>query len=269
MSQIRRILFRLLILASCGLSGLNAFEIDRVILSTNNDPRYIEFWPVVAKVWQAMGIRPTLALIATEDCPIDTSLGDIIRFDPMPDVSEVLQAQAIRLLVPAFFPEDICLISDIDMLPMGSSYFKDWAKSCPEDTFLVYRDWVWADWLKRTSMCYNAAKGKLFADMFGVTSPEDIPHILRKWQNLNWGWETDELVLYASINEWESKGNPVMRLHHAVGPRLDRGGWNIDFDLIDVTSYHDCHCPRPYSENKETIDKIVNALLVHYEKNKY
>lgn len=149
----------------------SAFQIDRVILSTNNDPLYIQFWPVVARVWKTMGFQPTLALIATEDCQVDTSLGDVIRFEPLSDVSE--EAQAIRLLVPYFFSEDVCLLSDIDMIPMSRSYFVDYAHSSPDYAFLVYRDGAWGN-AHRYSICYNAAKGKIFSEIFGINSPEDI-----------------------------------------------------------------------------------------------
>jgi hypothetical protein len=251
------------VVLSCAPILVHAFPLHRVILSTNNDPLYIQFWPIVAPIWESMGIRPTLALIATEDCPIDTSIGDVLRFDPLPDVPEALQAQAIRLLIPAFFPDDVCLISDIDMLPMSPSYFIEWALPCPDDAFLVYRDIVWGD-SSRYTMCYNAAKGRVFAEIFGVHSLEDIPKILRYWNSLQLGWETDELVLFADLIKWENKGNLVMRLGHFIPKRLDRGQWKID-DSFDASQWVDCHCPRPYMDHKESIDIVLKSLKEHIE----
>jgi hypothetical protein len=47
-------------------------KIDRVILSTDNNPDYIQFWPIVSRVWQEyIGIKPTLALIADKSVYID------------------------------------------------------------------------------------------------------------------------------------------------------------------------------------------------------
>ena len=244
-----------------GVTSLNAFELKRVILATNNNPNYIQFWPIVAPLWQAMGIRPTLALIAYEDCPIDTTLGDVIRFDPIPNVAESTQAQTIRLLLPALFPDDICIISDIDMLPVSQSYFIDGAANCPEDTFLVYRDCAHGCGYPHYPMCYNAAKGSVFAAIFGISEFKDIKETIAAWSDYGLGWNTDECLLYYFLTQWEEAGGPVMRLGHGVGPRIDRLWWPEDLSKLDVTQYIDCHCPRPFEHYKESINQIAEAVL--------
>ncbi|HLB40602.1 MAG TPA: hypothetical protein VJJ83_02325, partial [Candidatus Babeliales bacterium] len=82
-----------------------SFKLDRVILSTDNKPEYIQFWPIVARAWQELvGLRPTLVLVADESVQVDTSLGDVIRFQPVPEVPTGLQAQVLRLFLPVLFP---------------------------------------------------------------------------------------------------------------------------------------------------------------------
>ena len=41
-------------------------KIDNVILSSNNDPKYLDFWPIVSKAWQNLGIKPYLFYIGKE-----------------------------------------------------------------------------------------------------------------------------------------------------------------------------------------------------------
>ena len=241
--------------------SLSAMELKRVILAANNDPKYVQFWPVVAPIWQAMGLRPTLAFIAPPGCPIDTSMGDVIRFDPIPGVPESLQAQTIRLLLPALFPDDACLIADIDMLPISRSYFVDGAASCPDDAFLVYRDCAYGWNAARYPMCYIAAKGAQFASVFDIHGWDAIAGKITQWEQWGYGWDTDELLLYYFLSKWERKGGHVFRLGHGVGPRIDRGYWPNQASLIDVSGYIDCHCPRPYSEHKQIIDQISRAIL--------
>ncbi len=207
-----------------------------------------------------MGIRPTLALIAEESCPIDTSIGDVVRFSPLPGISEALQAKVVRLLLPALFPDDVCIISDIDMLPISSMYFHDGASCCPEDGFLVYRDGVPELNGTRYPMCYVAAKGKVFSSIFGVSHSGMIPKIIQQWANIGYGWNTDELLLYSYARVWESRGGHVVRLGHETKGRLDRGSWYADFDQIDFSNYIDCHCPRPYSAYQESIDQVVEGI---------
>jgi hypothetical protein len=251
-------LLALLILFICPLQAL---ELQRVILATNNNPNYIQFWPIVAPLWKQMGLKPTLALIADKDCPIDTSLGDVIRFDPLPDVPESLQAQAIRLLLPVLFPNETCLISDIDMLPISKRYFEEGAKGCPDYAFLVYRNKApgYAQGGKYP-MCYLAAKGYVFSAIFGICTYEQIPGMLRNFAKAGLGWYTDEWMVYAYAKQWEKRGGRIFCLNHTVEARLDRIQWNVDFNNLEIGKYIDCHCPRPYSEHRSTIDRVVEAI---------
>ncbi len=255
---------KIIIFLSLLILPLNALELKRVILSTNNNPDYIEFWPVVAPLWEAMGFRPTLALIASEDCPIDTSIGDVIRFDPIPGVAESLQAQVVRLFLPSLFPDDGCLISDIDMIPVSRSYFIEGATRCLDDEFLVYRNLA-PGYEKggRYPMCYMAAKGRVFGSIFGISNYEQIAPLIQSWSAVGHGWSTDEIMVYAYAKEWERNGGNVVCLDHGVWGRLDRGHWklkNSKLKDLDISKYIDCHCPRPYSDYRPSIDQVVQAI---------
>lgn len=238
-----------------------ALELDRVILSTNNNPLYIEFWPIIAPIWQAMGIRPTLALIADENCPIDTSIGDVVRFDPIPGVSEALQAQAIRLLLPILYPDEGCLLSDVDMIPISKPYFVDNAKACPDDALLVYRDKADDYHFGKFPMCYVAGKGRVFGEVFRIQKKEDIQEQLLEWSELGFGWNTDEILLSAHALFWEmNEGGKLLRLGHEVSGRLDRCTWLDLAEHIHLSDYIDCHSPRPYSDYKEVLDALVEQI---------
>jgi len=252
---------RILLIWIILISNCNCLELKRVILSTDQNPFYTEFWPIVAPIWNEMGFKPTLALIAENDADIDTSLGDVIRFSPLPDIPHSLQAQTIRLLLPILFPDEGCLISDIDMIPISRNYFLDGAAVCPEDGFLVYRDRAEGCIGSRYPMCYVAAKGSVFASLFQISNRDQIPQLIHLWANRGYGWNTDELILYSSVNQWEKRGGHVVRLGHETFGRLDRGNWKIDFESLDLSQYIDCHCPRPYSAYRDSIDLLVNQVL--------
>ncbi len=250
----------LMLIAGVWILPLSAMKLDRVILSSNNDPNYLQFWPVVAPIWKLMGLQPTLALIANEDCIVDTSIGDVIRFSPIEGVPESTQAQAIRLLLPILFPGEVCITSDIDMIPISRSYFHDGASICPEDTFLVYRDSVYPE---HYPMCYVAGKGAVFGAVFSVYHYEDIEPAIKKWNALGHGWNTDERVLYQSVLDWKERGGKMLILHSGAHPRLDRGGWFEDLKE-PLNGYIDCHCPRPYEDHQKTIDQVVEAIYALY-----
>ena len=258
MSQLL-LLLTVLGLLTCSSYGI---EIKRVIISTNDNPLYIEFWPVVARVWQSMGIRPTLALIADEECAVDTSLGDVIRFSPIPGISTALQAQVYRLFLPVLFPEEGCLISDIDIIPISRTYFVEGASPCPDQGFLVYRDNAFGPRTNQYPMCYVAALGSVFASVFQVYDKSQFADRIRQWTKISNCWETDQWMLYRLVNAWERKGGLVVRLGHDVGPRIDRSDWQTGLNPDEILRYIDCHCPRPYSAYKASIDRIVYAVVL-------
>lgn len=248
------------------VSGL---KLDRVILATDANPMYLEFWPIAAKVWrQVTGLRPTLALIADSSVTVDETLGDVIRFEPIPGISTALQAQVIRLLLPAFFPDDGCILSDIDMIPLQKNYFINHAINVPDDFFIIYRNRAYNDQDNHYPICYNAAKGRVFADVFGITgitSTElraSIRAKIAQWANLNHGWHTDELYLTQGIQNWQHYQTHVIKLNHDTGPRIDRNRWGYDINFFKAGIYLDAHLLRPYAKHKSEIDRLVHLLKI-------
>lgn len=243
--------------------NLNALKLDRVILATDTHENYIQFWPIVAKVWkEVVGVTPTLALIADESVAIDETCGDVIRFDPIPGVPTSLQAQAIRLLLPAYFPADGCIISDIDMIPLQKSYFVDSIEYIPDDRFIIYRDGAY-EWMAypRYPMCYVAAKGSVFKELFDIQALGDIPKIIQQWHKKSLGWNTDELMLYAYVSTWGAKTKRVIKLGHGTFGRVDRLDWQFDCKKVRSHAYIDAHMPRPYEKFKKSIDQLIKGLL--------
>ncbi|MEX0671809.1 MAG: hypothetical protein WD068_00470 [Candidatus Babeliales bacterium] len=239
-----------------------ALTLDRVILATDAHENYIQFWPLVAKAWRdIVGIRPTLALIADMSVEIDQSCGDVIRFAPIPGVPTSLYAQTIRLLLPAYFPDDGCIISDIDMMPLQKKYFIESINDVSDDRFVVYRGRTY-DWMAapRYPMCYIAAKGSIFKEVFKIQKLGDIPAIVRSWYARGFGWDTDELMLYEYISLWQEKTNRLTKLLHDSSGRIDRLAWQFDSAKLKNLIYIDAHMPRPYHLHKELIDQLIKGL---------
>lgn len=245
----------------------NAITIDRVILGCDANPLYLEFWPVVARTWEEIvGIKPTLALIATADVKIDESLGDVIRFEPIEGIPTAFQAQVIRLLLPIFFKDEVCIISDMDMIPCQKSYFVDSVKDLPEDAFIVYKDGAFeADVYKEYPMCYNVARGSTFQEIFNVSSAEDINAIMSHWYGLGLGWTSDQQILYAALNNWPDKNTRLIKLGHPVIGRIDRAYWAYQTHAVAFHYYIDSHMLRPYSKYKNEIDGLVDLLIKRAE----
>jgi hypothetical protein len=273
------LLFLLYFYASCLLS----VKIDRVILSTNNNPCYLDFWPMIAKAWNQMGVKPTLALIGDQDLKIDESLGDIVRFEPINNISTAYHAQVIRLLLPCYFEDDVCLISDIDMLPLNKDYLLGTVDEFSDDKFVVYSTYM--DKFRTSHgiipLCYTAAKGKIYKEIFQISELSDIKKTIQYWYKLSatlkapeeiddkakWTrkmiWSTDERMLTAYLKIWKKKDGCLIKLGNTFERTIDRNNWKYDIELLKNGYYRDAHLPKPISDpdNKNKI----NTLLKHAE----
>jgi len=244
--------------------SLSAFKIDRVIISTDMNSMYKDFWPVVAEAWKKIvGIKPTLAFIAPKDAYIDESIGDVIRFEPIPGISTALQAQVIRLLLPLYFEDEVCLISDMDMLPLSKSFFIDNVVDAPDDSFVVYRSAAILRW-NQYPMCYNAAKGKTYKEIFGLTGIDDITNCIKRLaQEFGHVWSTDQMALFQYLKRWPDFKTRCILLGHTVevpDKTISRAQWHYDVQKLKRGGYIDAHMLRPYSKYKDHIDRLAGYL---------
>lgn len=249
-------------LCTCTFLPNYALRPQRVILAADANPTYIEFWPIVAKAWkERIGIKPTLALIAHDHVQVDESLGDVIRFKPLPGIPSSFYGQIIRLLIPVLYPDEVCILSDIDMLPISKVYYVDLIASVPEDNFVVYNDRAYGKNAKQYPICYCVAKGSVFREIFGVSSLDEIPAKIQEWYALKIGWTADETILYWTLKQWRGYANRVKLLGYETGnQRIDRSKWKFDHKLLKAGYYIDSHMLRPYSIYKDKIDPLLKGL---------
>lgn len=254
----KKCIFFLFFLALIDTKAISSLKITRAIVSSDTNPMYLDFWPIVAKMWKDhIGIQPTLALIAPEETIVDTSIGDVIRFEPIPGISTALQAQVIRLLLPAYFEDDVCITSDIDMIPLNKDFFLNTVQDVPDDTFVNYDFWYGETY----QMCYNIGKGTLFKEIFNINSVEDIETIIKSWAAENIGWITDEVILTRSLRAWHRFSTNFLRIYCPKGKRVDRSDWHNPKKRSGKSHYIDSHMLRPYSKYKKQIDKLIKFYL--------
>ena len=217
-----------------------------VIFSSDNNPNYCEFEPLVSSMWETLGFEPFYAQIGTEQFPL------------IPGVESSLQSQIVRLYAAKLFPDRIVLTTDIDMLPFDQNYF--WSKLPKSDNQIVIYSSD-AHEGKRYPMCYLSAYGKVLSSIVLENVNETWEEFVLRLNSLELGWNTDELYVTERIDncsfdkvkynrEWE---------YGMAKNRLDRVHWTLQ-----NVSYIDAHCPRPYSKYKEEIDPLKNLIKLNY-----
>jgi hypothetical protein len=137
-------------------------KIDYVIMSTDGNELYDDFWEINKSIWNnVIGIKPILVIIGDEDKIENNEDCIIIYYKKVEGVETSFQSQIARLYVTSLFLENTLLISDIDMIPLSKEYFINFADEVKENQILIYTaDAYGYNQQKRYPMCYNLAKGK-------------------------------------------------------------------------------------------------------------
>jgi hypothetical protein len=206
----------------------------RVILASNTNPEYIQFWPLVARHWKLVhGITPTLFFLGPEDRPVDKTCGDVIFVEPWPGIPTSFQAQIIRLFAPSLFSEDCCIICDIDLLLLDANFFQG-IRDLPENVWISLNRYP--PRIPYVSLSYQIAMGKTFREVFRCSGTlADIRDKVKTHAGGNLSWITDELVLSAALQKWAGTGaNQRWKKIHTPGI------WGGKAAIRSVTRFFHC-----------------------------
>ena len=250
-------------------------RIEYAIHSSDSNSMYLDFWPVVSKIWKLrFGVTPVLVYIdENHDIDIDDTFGEVVKYKPVDGIPLYLQTLWVRYWYPTQKPNNICILSDIDMLPLSKPYFVDQIENIPND-FYVHLNSCIQDYGTLPS-CYHVAKGSKYKEVLQLhDSWEDsINHL----HSLNKGhdpggdefaggkdsWFADETYATEKVVEYcmKNKNEGTALILRNGYRRIDRSSWSYDINLLMEDYYHDSHSIRPYKEHKEEIDKLVNLVL--------
>lgn len=254
-------------------------KIKYAIHSSDSNPFYLDFWPLVAKVWvEKFNIIPVLVYIDEKDLDIPSCGGLVIKKKPIEGVPIYLQNLWVRYWIPSIFPDDVSIISDIDMFPLSRFYFVDQLVSIDENKYIHLHPNI--EGYGTLSSCYHVAKGSVFKDILELHDVwEDSMHFLH---NLNLGknlvgdfgggkaWFADEQhATNMVLKKKEVNDSSVLFLERPRGLnwlRIDRSCWQYEKVLLNYDYYLDAHSIRPYSVHKTKIDQFLYIVLKAHNK---
>jgi hypothetical protein len=253
-------------------------RLTHVLLASDLNPRYVEFWPLVSRAWSEIaGVEPVLVLVAREwEVPaLLRDDGRVHRFEPLDGVHSAFQAQCIRLLYPALLDAPgAVLISDMELLPMRRGYWHEPLAALDAAFFVSYRD---VDHGKgMVAIPFNAAEPATWGEIFGIRTEEDVRERLQRWAHGREyagvrggsGWFTDQLVLHDTLGPWGERTGRLWlldddytgfrRLHRArAGATLTPGQRRS----IRAGRYSDFNAPVPASEHRAVIEEAVELAI--------
>ncbi len=235
-------------------------KIDYVLVGSTQDNMYLDFWPIISKVWKKrFNITPVLGLICDEHSDFyDDGNGLVKKFKKINGVSEGLQSQVVRLYLTNFLNGN-CLISDIDMIPISRKYFIDDVEVYDDEDFIIFSSHhPGTQTNNEYPMCYILGNNKTYKSIFEM--PIMWEHFLSSLPSF--GWATDQKYIYERINSSNYKKLKFPFRNFMEKNRIDRIDWNYNYKLLNDNIYIDCHSLRPYSSYKNQIDLLVENLLL-------
>jgi hypothetical protein len=260
--------------------------------SCDSNPMYLDFWPLVSKVWRLrMGIEPILIYVdENHDIPIDTTYGRVLKLKPVPGIPTYMNSVWGRFWGATLFPDKVCIVSDIDMFPISKTYFFDQIRNTSSTKYVhLYGP------LNRTRpdrfaqqprvgyfyssdniipVCYHVAKGSVLMSVLRINpnweqSLRDMashaytPREIHGQHETMPSWGIDEDYTTKLINSYPDQNIFSFRARYHA--RIDRTNWSYTPAEVKLDAYADCHSVRPLSDpaNRAKVDALVDLLLSH------
>ena len=250
-------------------------KIDKVLVSSDDNPLYLDFWESCSRVWKEnMGIDPVLLYLGNGSRPAER-YGKVVQIEPSKSFPMYIQTLWVRYWYPRTQPDTCFCVSDIDMYPLNRDYFTKMIKGWPQDSHghLTNYSQPWPS-------CYHVGLGSTFQSMFSL--PEAFEPSLAELMTFSsrrlstphpeFGfkdWGIDES--YASFKLSENKVTGAIKTvhldRHPSTRRLDRSNWSFREEDVAKGKYLDCHSIRPYTDHKESIEKVLAAIPVYKQQN--
>tara|TARA_R110000787_G_scaffold128219_1_gene239919 strand:+ start:1195 stop:1920 length:726 start_codon:yes stop_codon:yes gene_type:complete len=236
-------------------------KIDYVILSSDENELYSDFYPVVSRQWKHFGLNVMYIKITDEDTLLrNTDTGCEINIKAVKDIDTGFQSQIVRLYASQILNNKNILISDIDMLPLSSKYYVENAKKVENNKILIYSGQPYTD-VPHYPACYILGNSDILREVWDIEeSYEDF--VRKMYAFSNGDWNTDEKYMYTKLSEFENKIVLRDRKFSHCSSRFDRVNNDTWRDTLDVEKllkggYIDSHLIRPYSKHKESIDRLL------------
>jgi len=256
---------------------------NKVIVSTD-DSHFKDFWPLVCIGWKKF--FPEVKIVCgfvTNRMEDDTLIkdmrqyGEVHIFPIVPNIPTASQGKMTRLILASKFDDEICLIDDIDSVPLQKSYLTNIfttniMNKIKEGNLVVFG----ANVYKNTSedgkfpMGYITGKSSTFKKLINSTSKtlEDLYNLwsVNKIDNkesvLNTPIEnfSDESLLRLLLKEIPIQLTHIDRTYEVKNYWIDRSWWNINSDRLYNLDYIMCNFLRPYSSHIKKIEPIKKFL---------
>ncbi len=229
--------------------------IDYVIISSDDNSMYKDFYPIVAQRWLDLGYKTYYINITKYDSIEENEWGIIHKIKALDFTPTGFQAQIVRLFASKFI-EGFMLTSDIDMLPINGEYFREYFNELNSENVIIYSGQPYGD-VPYYPMCYVLSHSSNFRKYLDIEDLDFNQYCKKLLEKYGEAWNTDENFMY---NQFENHKNKIIIKSRDLTRRVDRGNWSYNLELLRNGHYIDSHMLRPYNNYKKYIDELVSHV---------
>lgn len=263
---------------------------NRLIISSNDNPKYLDFWHITYSAWNKFfpNLPISMAFVTErqEDDVLVAKMRQFMNVRLFRGVSGVPSgnlAKVARYLLASEFSNDVCTCHDIDSIPLQQEYFSKLLSQKRDGMLMGVGKEVYegTEHAGKFPAGYFTADGHLFKQLF---NPNDIPNdkLFLTWKSLREYDHKESPYNNADIFSDESliralvKMNKMSEYMHYVDRGvdiykdwIDRSWWRVDEKKLFNGGYTDCNMPRPILPSLSKMKDIIRFVYnkdVDYEK---
>ena len=258
---------------------------DRVIVSTDEDKRFIQFVPIVSAAWNRYFPEVSLSIAFVTDRNLDDPLvqkiqqyGDVHLYPTVEGIPTANLAKISRHLTACKFPNEVCMIEDMDTIPLQREYFENRTSyRNPGELLQVGAEiFIGTSLEGKAPMSTITTEGSVFQQ---IINPQGLNYqdLIDSWRNIKVYHDnesisnpsdnfSDESLLRVLRDQWmvEDLNRIVRNVSRSVHIRqdwIDRSWWKIDEDKLKGDKYVTCNFLRPFDEHYEEIVPIIEYIF--------
>jgi len=253
---------------------------DKIIVSSDDSPCFLNFWPIVCQAWKKyFEVTPTLAFVSNRDKDDELvkrlmTFGDVVLVPEVDGIPRANQAKVARFLVASSFNDQVCMIEDIDTIPLENSYVESRLRFREKHKILTIGKEVYEDTSHKGKFPISniTAEGFKFKELF---NPRDLGHaeVIMSFADMK-TFDAKESItnlpdnfsdesLIRALIHINGLRNSVIDVRRDVDIRdqwIDRSWWRIDVEKLNRGQYISCNFLRPFKENAHLALPVIEFV---------
>ena len=250
---------------------------DKVVVSTDENPDFIDFIPIVSTAWKKFFPEAELAIAFVTDRDEEDETvqkmrqyGDVGLFATVPDVPTSNQAKICRHLMAARQGSSVCMLEDVDTIPLQRAFFEERTSSHEAGKILAVGREVYGNTqgYNNFPMSTATATGNVFREIFGDKEDSEIvssfvgkiKYFDKEDISQPYPHFSDEYLLRVLIEEG---AGDVIHIRRGVDVRtqwIDRSFWSVDIDKLNAGQYVTCNFLRNMRDQFSEIKPIADYI---------